>query len=479
LRDYKHRSLPLVGLLILVALIVAVWFYLASDWLSRPVERIESYDVSDEPEFVEDQVSETEGEAGTANAPRPEDPGQEEPAAYGFCPADGRVRKVSLNKSLRLLLDGGYIPDWREDGYSDAFADAEKQVSAAVRKGNLQRASQLASHLADEYPAESSAAIMLAFAAYHAHDQVTLRKALSRARRQDPQSPYLALAYGLAHANAPDLREAIEALDVYLAFTDKRKGECCPMDVATHQMRARLALRRDLQRDFYRLEEKRVVMLANPGLAKKRARTLIGLVVDSLEEAARVTSTKRRQELTVVVYRDRSELLAVTCSANWAGGVYDGTLRLHSGKFREHSSWNKIIRHESLHAQLGSVLTRIPTWFNEGLAQLVADQFGDRHIDTYEHMLNNRTYIPFMHMFGTFGDFDTWDHAKIAYHQSLAMLALMIDNSSETATGDAVAYLRDGGDPKALMEHVSGKKLDGQDLLRYLQEWRESGWKEP
>jgi hypothetical protein len=477
----KHRSLPLAGLLILVALVVAVWFYLASDWFSRPVEPIEIYDVSDDPEFVEDQVGEVGGEAGATHVPPAKELELPGPAPHGFCPADGRVRTGSMKKTLRLLLDAGYLPDWREDGYSDAFADAEKQVSEAVHRGELQRAKQKARRLADEFPDESSAAIMVAFAAHHAHDQVALRKALSRARQLDPQAHYLALVYGLAHANAPDLDEAIRALDVYLRYLDKRKskGKCSRVDVATHQMRARLALRRELQKDFYRLKEQGVVLLANPELAGKQGRALLDLVVDGLQLAARITTTQRRPELTVVVYRDRSELLAVTCSANWAGGVYDGTLRLHSGKFRDHSSWSRIISHESLHAQLGSQLTRVPTWFNEGLAQLVAEQFGNRHIDTYEHMLNNRTYIPFMHMFGTFGDFDTWDHAKIAYHQSLAMVALMIDRSSETATGDAVAYLRDGGDPKTLMEHVTGIELDGQDLLKYLKKWQENGWKSP
>ena len=68
--------------------------------------------------------------------------------------------------------------------------------------------------------------------------------------------------------------------------------------------------------------------------------------------------------------QDRSELLATTCGKNWAGGIYDGVIKLF---LNEDGSLPNIrtVQHELIHATLErNFPNRAPMWFEEGLAEL-------------------------------------------------------------------------------------------------------------
>ena len=75
----------------------------------------------------------------------------------------------------------------------------------------------------------------------------------------------------------------------------------------------------------------------------------------------------RTDELLAVVYREHSELLAVTCVPTWTQGVFDGTLRLHVASLTRPAERNRVVRHEVLHAQVRSGRFAAPQWFHEGL----------------------------------------------------------------------------------------------------------------
>ena len=164
-----------------------------------------------------------------------------------------------------------------------------------------------------------------------------------------------------------------------------------------------------------------------------------------------------------------SELLAVTCVPSWAGGVYDGTLRLHALILAKPRFLEKTVRHESLHAQLHHHVRNIPQWFNEGLAQYLAQEKGPAHIRSYRKMIKHQTYIPFPAMYDTFGIFHDPQDAKLAYHQSLAMVELLIDIGSRAAIARSIEYLRQNKDVHQMIPSVVGSKLTGQDLLRFLE----------
>ena len=72
----------------------------------------------------------------------------------------------------------------------------------------------------------------------------------------------------------------------------------------------------------------------------------------------------------IVLYQ-RDEFLAATGLGHWAGGAYDGSIRLPVGDLEaERAAWTNTLRHELTHAFVSSLGgPGVPGWLNEGFAQ--------------------------------------------------------------------------------------------------------------
>jgi hypothetical protein len=81
--------------------------------------------------------------------------------------------------------------------------------------------------------------------------------------------------------------------------------------------------------------------------------------------------------LTVVLYTDR-QFQDVTRVPPWAGGAYDGRIRLAvGGALRTPAALDRLVRHELVHAIIDHAAPRnIPAWLHEGLASVI--ESGDR-----------------------------------------------------------------------------------------------------
>jgi Tfp pilus assembly protein PilF len=78
-----------------------------------------------------------------------------------------------------------------------------------------------------------------------------------------------------------------------------------------------------------------------------------------------------RSELTVLLYA-RSAFTSVTRAPDWAGGLYDGKIRIPVGGLKtveEAAGLQSVLNHEMTHAFLYQMAPAgLPRWFNEGLA---------------------------------------------------------------------------------------------------------------
>lgn len=104
---------------------------------------------------------------------------------------------------------------------------------------------------------------------------------------------------------------------------------------------------------------------ADDGLARR--------VVDRLEaEYFRIGSALNaypERPITVVLYTDQ-QFRDVTRLPNWAGGAYDGQIRVPAQGLEDHpDEAGRVLAHEFVHAVVAMLGGRsVPTWLNEGLA---------------------------------------------------------------------------------------------------------------
>lgn len=150
-----------------------------------------------------------------------------------------------------------------------------------------------------------------------------------------------------------------------------------------------------------------------------------------------------------VSFYDSEEFDRVTGLGHWAGGVYDGTIRLAVDALeREAERWSRVARHELVHAfvrELGG--DSVPGWLNEGLAQWLDYSSFDNSRRT-EQMRNARQRLrgqelfPFAALQGSLATWEDPDAIARAYAQSLSMVEYV---SRQYGRDALIAMVTDAG----------------------------------
>jgi hypothetical protein len=376
----------------------------------------------------------------------------------GFCAPEGD-ETIELRYSLRrLLIDELHRrlqPDGGDAGGAPSLSLLRQAIDPRTPREDVLRAAEQASH---DTPDSPFPYVIIALAAGSADPQARLA-AIRQARRLLPDDPAVGWAIAEATYESPDLDEAIEGLSVYLASADSP---------GMARLRARLEVQREIQRDDLRRERDGVTVLWPPGsLSYTQADELLTAVDRGLDEAARFTGSPRRGPLTVVVYTGRSELLAVSCARSWTAALFDGTLRVVAAPDGGTVDW-KVLRHETLHAELSPMAPKAPKWFHEGVAQSFAEETGRE--SKWRLMVRNHVWVPFASLDGSFQALDSDSDADLAYAQSYAMVELMRECGGDAALDTALAAFESGADtPTALARACHREEVTGEDLLDFLE----------
>jgi hypothetical protein len=143
--------------------------------------------------------------------------------------------------------------------------------------------------------------------------------------------------------------------------------------------------------------------------------------------------------ITVVLYTER-QFQDVTRSPGWAGGLYDGRIRVPVRGALEHpEEFARVLSHELTHAFVYSLATRgVPQWLNEGLAGVFEQ--GDLSW-ARETVSGARALIPLDRLHGDFSGFSS-DEARLAYAESALAAKYLLDRSGPAPV---VALLTDLG----------------------------------
>ncbi|MBW2465357.1 MAG: hypothetical protein JRH11_27165, partial [Deltaproteobacteria bacterium] len=397
-------------------------------------------------------------------SPAPGDRRGEAPRDPGFCPEPGEERSPYPRRSLAALLNertdelvsrarvfSGTESDELRRGLrllNEPGRGADAVIAAAAAPDRRVDGFDFASAIA--VAAGARALARQSVAAPNTGPNTGQDAEAIAAFEGDPEEPAVAFALGQALAHTPDEEGALRALAVYL--------EAFPDDIEAARLARRLEVRRDLAVHFRALSLRGVTLRHHRSISEEAAREALSLTVRVLEDAARLLGVSRRPELSVVAYGSREELRASTCVPGWAGGVFDGTLRLAGPTMARRVERERVIRHEGLHAALGAAAGPTPYWFNEGLAQRFAGERTAAHRRSWARLRRTGLVIPFPSLDGSFLDIDDPADAGLAYHQSLAMVDLLAARRGERVFADAVTYLRGGGDRRRLFDELAGAR---------------------
>jgi tetratricopeptide (TPR) repeat protein len=132
-------------------------------------------------------------------------------------------------------------------------------------------------------------------------------------------------------------------------------------------------------------------------------------------DIGRALNTYPSETLTVVLYTKR-QFRDITRAPAWAGGGYDGRIRLPAGgALRSPAALDRVLTHEFVHYAVATAAPRgVPTWVNEGLASWLE---GSDRAWVQRALRAASELIPLDDLDGGFGGMDSGT-ALVAYAES-------------------------------------------------------------
>ncbi|HEX5108476.1 MAG TPA: tetratricopeptide repeat protein [Vicinamibacterales bacterium] len=266
-------------------------------------------------------------------------------------------------------------------------------------------------------PQDASLALGAGYAATLLGEWEVARTWLDRALRLDPRSTDASVLLGAVLYREGKLAEAVAVYEAALKYAPD-----------STQLKSALSKWRPELKQSGRFYETRgahfAVLFEGPAddIAARR-------VVDVLEQAylriGQQLSTFPTDTVTVVLYT-RQQFFDVTRSPGWAGGYYDGRIKLPvAGLSQGTDELRRILEHEFVHALVSS-LTRagtVPVWLNEGLATVLEP---DGLEWANQLLAREPRRLPFARLDANFASL-TPEQSAIAYAQSAVAVKKLLD----------------------------------------------------
>jgi tetratricopeptide (TPR) repeat protein len=175
-----------------------------------------------------------------------------------------------------------------------------------------------------------------------------------------------------------------------------------------------------------------------------------------------------------VLLYTKSDYSSVTAGPDWSGGLYDGKIRLPVGGLTEITpQMRSILFHEFTHVLVAELTHgNIPTWLNEGLAQIEERKEYNPHARVPMGRAGKiGEPLPLSVLSGSFVSMDR-AQAGLAYQQSYSIASFMVKSYGWYAVQGILKHLGE----RATMDAAVVKALSdwSLDLPGVLREWRES-----
>jgi Tfp pilus assembly protein PilF len=212
-------------------------------------------------------------------------------------------------------------------------------------------------------PKEALTRVQLAIVLRSMGEGHQARREVERALADDPSCAAAFEELARIAYEDEDLTGAAEALATALKLDPSREP-------ALKEFRDKVDRETRIESTWYRNERGRFVVKYDDQEFRHVGEVVLGFL-DAAEEVARRTiGHVPARRVTVVLY-SLQDFQSTTGAHAWAGGLFDGKIRLPVRNFRQtKDSIRTTIAHEYMHLVVRDLCRRCPTWLNEGLAQL-------------------------------------------------------------------------------------------------------------
>jgi tetratricopeptide (TPR) repeat protein len=308
-------------------------------------------------------------------------------------------------------------------GRSPAFAAAAApqreappapEAWAALERGDAAKAAAIFRTEIDRNPRSAPLHFGAGYAAYVLGRNDAAISALKRAVEYDPKLLPALLLLGQVAYSSGDLDLAIRSFEKANALN--------PGDQQVIQQLEHWKRESTLHRSFAERPGVRFHILFE-GTTDHAISARVERVLESVYwNIGKTLNSYPTETLTVILYTNR-QFRDITRAPAWAGGGYDGRIRLAvGGAMRSTETLDRVVTHEFVHAVVANIAPRgVPTWVHEGLAG---------YFDSADHTWATRVLraadelIPLKDLADGFGELDG-PTALVAYAESLVAAQIL------------------------------------------------------
>jgi hypothetical protein len=244
-----------------------------------------------------------------------------------------------------------------------------------------------------------------------------VRRFLVDALKIDPSLTPASLLLGSVLYQSGDLDGAIDVYQGALALNPNNQQLSKQLDAWRKESELHSGFRQTLGDHF-------TVLFEGPAEAELASRSVALLEADYWRIGTALSSYP--VSVTTVILYTREQFRDITRSPEWAGGAFDGRIRIPvQGALQNSAEFERVLAHEFTHALVQNIASRgVPTWLHEGLA----DCFDGSDVRKKEQQLRlSETRVPLTRLEGSFEGL-TSKEASMAYAESAVAVHTLLED---------------------------------------------------
>src|SRR3954471_1663243 len=332
-------------------------------------------------------------------------------------------------KHVRVALLALFVPFLLSAG-SPTIVAGQQRSSAQLSKagwdalngGRIQDASTLFDEALRSGPQTATTLLGAGLAARLQGRTDDVRRLLVDALKIEPSLTAASLLLGSVLYHTGDLDGAIDTYQRALAFNPTHPQLTKQLEAWRKEADLHSGFRQTLGDHF-------TVMFEGPAEAELANRAVALLEADYWRIGTALSIYPIG--VTTVILYTREQFHDITRSPSWAGGVFDGRIRVPvQGALQNTAEFERVLAHEFTHALIQSVATRgVPTWLHEGLAEC----FDGGVIRQKEQALQRAaSRVPLGRLEGSYQGLTSKD-ASLAYAESAVAVHRLLEDPGPPA----------------------------------------------